>query len=179
MSCVSFNPSFSTQNPSIYGSSSVTVLLPVSPIATQASNSVSRSNSTRPGLLLGADLLSDDSLFRTFFQQVKALERDDEEDAPPDSRALAEVLRLIPFSRLQLAQKWSVPRISSDGFGGIRLTWQKGNQEVRAVISGNQTTRSSYLYWENGDIYETVPNFTAATLSTYLERLEKAARVER
>jgi hypothetical protein len=128
---------------------------------------------------LGSSLLSEDPVFSAFFQEVKGLQDDEEEDAPPDSQALAEVLRLTHFSRTQLAQNWSPPRVASDGFGGVRLTWRKDQREVRAVISGGQTTRGSYLYWEDTSGYGTVPNFTAATLSTYLYRLEKAAPFER
>jgi len=134
--------------------------------------SVSKTHSERPTLLLGADMLAGDTLFKEFFQELKSLQEDQDEDAPPDHKSLAEVLRLVPFSRNQLAQKWFAPRVSSDGFGGVRLTWQRGQREVRAVISGSQTERSSYLYWENGNSYETVPDFTAATLYTFLYRLE-------
>jgi hypothetical protein len=117
--------------------------------------------------------LADDPVFSAFFQDVKALQEDEEEDAPPDSQALAEVLRLVSFSRAQMAQRWSAPRIASDGFGGVRLTWHRERREVRAVISGAQTRRGSYLYWEDRNNYGTVPNFTAATLFTYLDQLEK------
>jgi hypothetical protein len=168
------------QMPGIYRRSSATATLPIPPIAIRASNSIANLNPERPNLLLGSSLLNEDPIFSSFFQEVKALQEDDEEDAPPDSRALAEVLRLVPFSRNQLAQRWSTPRIASDGFGGLRLTWRSGQSEVRAVISGARTTRGSYIYWENGNNYETVPNFTPATLFTYLDRLlEKAAPFER
>jgi hypothetical protein len=130
-------------------------------------------------LPLGSSLLTEDQAFSAFFQEITALQDDPDEDAPPDSRALAEVLRLVPLSRNQLAQRWSSPRIAGDGFGGVRLTWRKGQTEVRAVISGSQTPRRSYLYWEDGEEYGTVVDFTPITLLTYLDRLEKAAPIER
>ena len=167
------------QTPGIYKRSSATASLPVPPIAIRASNSVTRPDAERSSSILGSFLLSEDPVFSAFFQEVKSLQNDEEEDAPPDSQALAEVLRLTPFSRNQLAQYWSSPRVASDGFGGVRLTWRKNRREVRAVISGRQTARGSYLYWEDTDGYGTVPNFTAATLFTYLDRLEKAAPFER
>ena len=113
-------------------------------------------------------------MFKTFFDEVKSLQKDDDEDAPPDSHALSEVLRLVPFSRSQLAQRWLPPRVASDGFGGIRLSWQKGQYEVRAVISGGEIARENYLYWEDGNTYGSVPNFTPATLFAYLDKMEKA-----
>jgi hypothetical protein len=166
------------QTPGVYRRSSATAPLPVPPIAIRASNSVALSVVERSSLLEPSSL-NDDPVFSAFLQEVKGLQDDVEEDAPPDSHALAEVLRLTPFSRNQLSQNWSSPRVASDGFGGIRLTWHKNQREVRAVISGRQTARGSYLYWEDTDGYGTVPNFTAATLFTYLDRLEKAAPFER
>jgi hypothetical protein len=163
----------------IYRRSSATSLLPLPPIAIRGSSLVSRPDNDRSSLLLGSTLLSEDQAFRAFFQEVKALQDDPEEDSPPDSQALAEVLRLVPFSRSQLAQRWCAPRIASDGFGGVRLSWQKGRHEVRAVISGSQTTRRNYIYWESGEEYGTIPDFTAATLFTQLTLLEKVAPIER
>jgi hypothetical protein len=130
-------------------------------------------------LLLGSSLLREDPVFSGFFQDVQALQDDEDEDAPPDSRALAEVLRLVPMSRNQLAERWFLPRVASDGFGGVRLTWRRPHAEVRAVISGGATIRRSYLYWEDESGYGTVPDFTPTTLSTYLDRLEKGAPLER
>jgi hypothetical protein len=165
------------QVPAIYRRSSATASLPVPPIAIRASNSITRPTTERASVF-GSSLLSEDPVFSAFFQKVKALQ-DDEDDVPPDSQALAEVLRLTPFSRNQLAQNWSSPRVATDGFGGVRLTWSKDQREVRAVISGRQTARGSYLYWEDPSGYGTIPNFTAATLFRYLDLLEKAAPFER
>jgi len=156
--------------PAIYRSSCASTDVPSPPMAIRGSSSISRPTNERSGLLLGSSLLADDSLFRSFFQEVTALQDDPEEDAPPDSHALAEILRLVPLSRNQLAQRWFMPRISSDGFGGVRLTWRSGQTEVRAVISGGQTTRKSYLYWENRDNYGTVIDFTPTTLLTHLRK---------
>jgi len=167
------------QIPGIYRRSSTTAALPVPPIAIRGSNSISRPNAERSSLLLGSSLLTDDPVFSAFFQEVRSLQDDTDEDVPPDPQALAEVLRLVPFSRNQMAQRWWSPRIATDGFGGVRLTWHKGQSEVRAVISGTQTARSSYLYCESGEDYKTIPNFTAATLFTELDKLEKAAPLER
>jgi hypothetical protein len=165
--------------PGIYQRSSATAAPPLPPIAIRGSNSIMRPSNEDSSLLLGSSLLDEDLVFSAFFQEVKALQDDEEEEVPPDSQALAEVLRLVAFSRIQLAQRWSSPRIASDGYGGIRLTWRKGSDEIRAVISGEQTSRRSYLYWEDKNNYGTVSNFTAATLFTYLDRLEKAAPFER
>lgn len=166
--------------PAAYRANSASIQgLPVPPLANRGFSSISRSFSERPGLLLGSSLLADDLLFKAFFQEVRALQEDENEDSPPDSHALAEILRLVPFSREQLAQRWFVPRIASDGFGGVRLTWRKGHTEVRAVISGAGTKRRSYLYWESGDEYYTIYDFTPATLLSCLTRQEKAAALER
>ena len=167
------------QIPGVYRRSSATATLPVPPIAIRGSSSIMRPNAERSGLLLGSSLLDEDPVFSAFFQEVKALQEDEEEDVPPDFQALAETLRLVPFSRNQLAQRWSPPRVASDGFGGVRLTWQNKQYEVRAVISGAQTARGSYLYWEDDNGYGTIPNFTATTLFMFLDRLEKAAPFER
>jgi hypothetical protein len=167
------------QTPAIYRRSSATASLPIPPIAIRGSSSITRPNADRSGLLLGSSLLSEDPVFSAFFQKVQALQEDTEEDVPPDSQALAEILRLVPFSRNQLAQRWPSPRVASDGFGGVRLTWRNKQYELRAVVSGGQTTRGSYLYWEDENGYGTVPNFTATTLFMFLDRLEKAAPFER
>jgi hypothetical protein len=156
------------QRPVLYRSSSASIEVPPPPMAIRGSTSVSRPNSERSGLLLGSALLVEDPLFSAFFQEVKALQMDPDEDAPPDDYALAEVLRLVPFSRNQLAQDWYKPSVTSDGFGGVRLSWRRGQCEVRVVISGAQTARKSYLYWESGDTYGTVQDFTPATLLAYL-----------
>jgi len=160
------------QRPAMYRSSSASIEVPAPPMAIRGSSSVSRPNSERSGLLLGSALLEEDPLFSAFFQEVKALQEDPDEDAPPDAYALAEILRLVPFSRNQLAQYWYKPIVASDGFGGVRLTWRRGRTEVRAVISGAQTARRSYLYWESGDTYGTVQDFTPATLLSYLRQGE-------
>jgi len=162
-----------------YRSSSASIEVPPPPIAIRGSSSITRPTGERSGLLLGSSLLADDPLFKAFFQEVKGLQEDENEDAPPDSHALAEILRLVPFSRNQLAQRWFTPRIAADGFGGVRLTWRKGQTEVRAVISGARTKRRSYLYWEDGDEYYTVSDFTPATLLSHLALQEKAATLER
>lgn len=172
-------PALPISVPAIYRNSLSCAAPPLPSIAIRGSSSIMRPNAERAGLLLGSSLLSEDAVFSAFFQDVKALQCDEDEDAPPDSRALAEVLRLVPFSRNQLAQRWSPPRVASDGFGGVRLSWRKEGKEVRAIISGGQTIRRSYLYWEDATGYGTIPDFTATTLYTYLDRLEKAAPFER
>lgn len=167
---MSLASAYPIQTPAIYRKSSATASTPPPPIAIRGSNSITRPTTAQSGLLLGSSLLEEDQAFSAFFQEVKALQEDEEEDTPPDSRALAEVLRLVPFSRTQLAQRWFSPRIASDGFGGIRLTWKTESKEIRAVISGEQTTRENYLYWEDANGYQTIPNFTAATLFAYLDK---------
>ena len=161
------------QIPGLYRRSSATATMPPPPIAIRASNSIWRPYSERSSQTLGSSLLNEDPVFKTFFQEVESLQKDEDEDVPPDSHALSEVLRLVPFSRNQLAQRWTPPRIASDGFGGVRLSWQIGQHEVRAVISGGETARENYLYWEDGKTYGTVPNFTPATLFAYLDKMEK------
>lgn len=163
-----------------YRANSATTTIPLPIVAIRSSNSISRPNSDREraNLQLGATLLSEDPVFSAFFQDVRALQ-DEDDDIPPDEKALAEVLRLVPFSRSQLAQRWAAPRVAPDGYGGVRLTWKHNQREVRAVISGIQTTRSSYIYWEDGDEYGTVSNFTPATLYSYLDRLEGEGPFER
>jgi hypothetical protein len=161
------------QMPAIYKRNSATVMMPLPPMAIRASNLVWRPYLEQSSLALGSSLLGEDSVFKAFFQEIESLQKDEEEDVPPDSHSVSEVLRLVPFSRSQLAQHWFPPRVASDGFGGIRLSWQKGWYEVRAVISGRETARANYLYWEDGNAYGTVPNFTSATLFTYLNKMEK------
>jgi hypothetical protein len=165
--------------PVIYRGSPATVVIPLPPIAIRASNSVWQPYTERSSQTLGSSLLAEDSLFKTFFQEVESLQADEDEDTPPDSHALSEVLRLVPFSRSQLAQHWFVPRVASDGFGGVRLSWRKDQREVRAVISGEGVARGNYLYWEDGSAYGTVPNFTPATLFACLDQMEKGTPFER
>jgi len=163
----------------IYERNSATEMIPLPPIAIRASNSIWRPYPERSSQTLGSSLLNEDSLFRAFFQEIESLQKDDEEDVPPDSHSVSEVLRLVPFSRSQLAQHWFGPRVASDGFGGVRLSWQKGQREVRAVISGEGVARGNYLYWEDGNTYGTVANFTPATLFACLDQMEKGTPFER
>lgn len=158
--------------PTLYRQVSATEMRLPPPIAIRASNLIWRPYQEHSTLTLGSSLLDEDPVFKKFFQEVESLRKDEDEDAPPDTHAVSEVLRLVPFSRNQLAQHWLPPRVASDGFGGVRLSWQKGRYEVRAVISGRETTRENYLYWEDGNAYGTVPNFTPVTLFTYLNKME-------
>jgi hypothetical protein len=102
--------------------------------------------------------------------RIVEIRNDEDEDAPPTEYAIAQALSLTEDSANLLAQRWRAPRVATDGYGGLRLSWRDGRRELRAVITGSKE-RERYLYWEEIGGYGSVANFTAITLFSYLDRL--------
>jgi hypothetical protein len=106
---------------------------------------------------------------RNISARLIEIRNDEDEDSPPTEYAVAQALHLTEDSAKLLAQKWRSPRVATDGYGGLRLSWRDGKRELRAVIAGNKD-KERYLYWEDIGGYGSIPNFTATTLFTYLDR---------
>lgn len=125
-----------------------------------------------PDYVLLGKLLEEDLQFRDFIDDLLSLFSENEEDEPAVAEnALVQALDLTPLARSLLAQRWPSPRVATDGAGGIRLNWKTGARELRAVIPG-KTNRERYLYWEDGDRYGAVQNFTAASLYRWMDWLK-------
>jgi hypothetical protein len=110
----------------------------------------------------------DDTLLLDVLREIVNLRHDPDEDSPPTEFALEEVARLIPLSRIRLGQNWIRPRVATDGYNGLRLSWRDGRRELRAIISGDPA-REHFLYRQENDQYDAVPKFTAVTLYTFLD----------
>ncbi len=106
---------------------------------------------------------------RNISARIIEIRNDEDEDSPPTEYAISQALHLTEDSANLLAQKWRAPRVATDGYGGLRLSWRDGQRELRAVIAGNKD-KERYLYWEDIGGYGSIPNFTATTLFTYLDR---------
>jgi hypothetical protein len=91
-------------------------------------------------------------------------------DEPISQQALDIALFTTESAFVKLRDIWKTPRIATDGGGGLRLTWRKGERELRAVIPAD-TSRSRYLYVEQGSDHHTVKNFTSMTLCDKVEWL--------
>ena len=113
-----------------------------------------------------------DPVFDRLFEEISLLRVDPDEDAPPTQFAVNEALGLIGSVRARLTGYWTEPHIATDGYGGLRFSWRNDQKEVRAIIP-RKTKGRQYLYWEDGDQYDTVDNFTSVTLASFLDRLYK------
>lgn len=103
-------------------------------------------------------------------EDLLALSEDEDEDAPPQRSAIANAILLSAVSVSLLANRWKKPRVSTDGYGGVRLSWKGHSREVRVAMSGENSAQS-YLYWEGDGQYGSVRGFTGYTLFSYLEAL--------
>jgi hypothetical protein len=110
-----------------------------------------------------------DKSYAEFVNEVFFLSLD-EEEAPPSAHVVEQLLQITPFAKTLLAQEWSKPWITTDGSGGLRLSWRRGARELRAVLLAD-TQQERYLYWQDGSEYGAIPNFGSATLFTRLRWL--------
>jgi hypothetical protein len=102
--------------------------------------------------------------------ELSVILNDEDEDAPPTPYAINQSILVCTVPSQLLSHNWRKPRIATDGYGGIRLSWKSGKRELRAVVAGSQD-RDRYLYWEDESGYGSISNFTAVTLFTYLDAL--------
>jgi hypothetical protein len=119
------------------------------------------------------ELLLTDSSFRDLAAEVIAMGApDDDEPEGASTEAVGWALELLPKAWVQLGAGWSSPFVSLDGYGGLRMTWNRGRKEVRAVVPADGK-RPRYIYFEEENRYGTVPNFTDLTLASYLLKLHQ------
>ena len=69
-------------------------------------------------------LFHTDKTFQDFVNEVFFLSLD-EEETPPAGHVVEQLLQLTPFAKTLLAQEWSQPWVTTDGSGGIRLSWRR------------------------------------------------------
>lgn len=103
-------------------------------------------------------------------EAIQALQCDEEDDSPPTDYAFGQVLSLCTDATTLLGHRWRKPRVATDGFGGLRLSWKANDKELRAIV-GDQEDKERYLYWEEKEKYGAERNFTGVTLFSYLDSL--------
>jgi hypothetical protein len=59
--------------------------------------------------------------------------------------------------------------VSSDGEGGVRIEWRRGDRGVHLAVPANPD--ESYIYYEEGNDYALDENISASILSTHLAEL--------
>jgi len=107
--------------------------------------------------------------FLAFCTELLQFNHDDEDDQiAPSARDAA--LAVVEGAYSKLPNKWRAPWITTDGGGGVRLTWTSRAREIRAVFPSDPR-RLQYLYLEDGDWHQMIRNFTAATLCSQFEWL--------
>jgi len=122
-------------------------------------------------------LFHSDATFNSFLQDLLQLtiqDPENPEDLPATSYAVATALYLTPQARLTLGHRWKRPHVATDSYGGVRMSWVKGDHEVRAIVPADSEpgTRARYIYWDAGDEYGSIPSFTPSSLAARLVWLE-------
>ena len=100
--------------------------------------------------------------FLAFCTEVLQFDHEDEDDQMA-TNARDAALALAQSAYANVPNRWTSPRVASDGGGGVRLTWKSGNKELRAVFPA-QAGRMQYLYKEQGQEHSMISNFTSTTL---------------
>jgi hypothetical protein len=118
-------------------------------------------------------LFRSDASFSAFLQDLLTLmlpDEDSPEDLPATSYAVSTALYLTPQARLSLGHRWTRPHVANDSYGGLRMSWVKGDREVRAIVPADSApgTRKRYIYWDAGNKYGSVPSFTPSSLAAWL-----------
>jgi hypothetical protein len=113
-----------------------------------------------------------DEEYGAFASDVCSLLDEDLEDEPAIAeKVIAEVLDVAFRAWEFQTQSWVSPRVATDGNGGVRLNWRFNERELRAVIPQGED-RPRYLYWEEGTNFDTVENFTPASLWYWMNWLQ-------
>jgi len=107
--------------------------------------------------------------FLAFCTMVLQYNNEDEDDQIAENARDA-ALALAQSAYANAPNKWSSPRVATDGGGGVRLTWRSGEKELRAVFPAD-ARRTHYLFKEHGEEHSIIRNFTSATLSNEFEWL--------
>ena len=107
--------------------------------------------------------------FLAFCTEVLQYNNEDEDDQIAQNARDA-ALAIAQSAYASVPNKWSSPRVATDGGGGVRLTWRSGEKELRAVFPADER-RMQYLYVEHGEKHSMIRNFTAATLCNQFDWL--------
>jgi len=102
-----------------------------------------------------------DKSFAAFVSDVLSLFYE-EDEVDPRPQVKDWVFKSSVLAKRLLGQLWIAPTIMGDDAGGLRISWQQGVREVRAVIPADLSAR--YLYWQTEKEYGGVPNFGSGTL---------------
>jgi hypothetical protein len=114
--------------------------------------------------------VAEDRPLKDLARLIVDIRNDRDEESPPTDYAVSQTISLVETSAMLLAQRWKLPRLATDGYGGLRLSWKENNRELRAVVTASRE-KERYLYWEDPGGYGSISNFTAITLFSYLDSL--------
>jgi hypothetical protein len=111
-------------------------------------------------------------LYEAFTSDLWALLDESLENEPATAeKVIVDVLEVTSRARELLTQSWISPRVATDGNGGVRLNWRFNRRELRAVIPQDDNL-PRYLYWEEDSLFNTVENFTPASLWYWMNWLQ-------
>jgi hypothetical protein len=111
-----------------------------------------------------------DPLFRVFLKNLFGLCHSEDvcdEDVPTDY-AIATFLELVWGARALVGSSgWRNPSVDVAGGGGIRIKWRVGNRALTAVTPPSSEYHR-YLYYQEGNVQDAVPDYESATLAERL-----------
>lgn len=94
----------------------------------------------------------------------------DEDFLKPTDYSIRKAVELALTNTSAINATASAPKVSTDGFGGIRIEWRHGNKEVRTIIASN-TKQQSYIYYEDPNSYALDPEITPSLVRKRLDWL--------
>lgn len=102
-------------------------------------------------------------------------EEDEDEDLlKPTNYAFDKAWNLVENASKVLKKKFPKAWVSTDGEGGIRLTWSKLQSEAEVrLICGATPEKRTYIYNEQGAKYGVIEQVSASSLSQWLTWLNQ------
>jgi hypothetical protein len=104
------------------------------------------------------------SLLSNFLLQLYEILIDEDEDFPPYNNVVERATTILGG----VDQPIPYPRVATDGYGGLRLSWHYNQHEVRVVVKNDG---SDYIYWEDGDEHGLVQDVTPSNVVKYVNSL--------
>jgi hypothetical protein len=109
-----------------------------------------------------------DPAFRVFLKALFELTKEPNPFNRPTDHALNAALELTWGARSLLgARGWTTPDVDTDTDGGVRLTWNRGEREVVAVLPKNSDLQR-YLFYSDRDGRGAITNFETGSLADRL-----------
>jgi predicted DNA-binding antitoxin AbrB/MazE fold protein len=100
--------------------------------------------------------------------------RDDVEDdfESPTQYAEDRAVELLQSAKIELSRSMPEPTIAPDGEGGLILVWKNDSRHIRLFCPANNA-KLFYLYFEDSDVFDTIPNPKPIALIEKLKWLTK------